>query len=263
MKWMKEMDEYNFLMIYDVMLDIKQEINISPDHIIIPLMRNKIRFPQIFPIDGINMRDDYCSGRWKATVFLKKNTIIENFELLKDIIRWEQKLEINLNPDKFKKAFSQVTREYKKRYESKEKSEVLNSFWDLLHPRIVEISKSRFESAHYADSVEATLKEINSIVKTLVKEKINKEFDGADLMDRAFSLQNPIIKLDDLSTETGKDIQKGYMQIFAGTMTGIRNPKAHGNVIIDYKRAIHFLFLASLLMYKIDERKKQKNEEKL
>jgi hypothetical protein len=44
------------------------------------------------------------------------------------------------------------------------------------------------------------------------------------------------------------------MQIFAGAMTGIRNPKAHANIIIDSNRAIHFLFLASLLMYVIDEK---------
>jgi hypothetical protein len=45
------------------------------------------------------------------------------------------------------------------------------------------------------------------------------------------------------------------MQLFAGSMIGIRNPKAHENVVIDKNRAIHFLFLSSLLMYKIDESK--------
>ncbi|MBA7577516.1 hypothetical protein ES708_19369 [subsurface metagenome] len=45
------------------------------------------------------------------------------------------------------------------------------------------------------------------------------------------------------------------MQIFSGAMTGIRNPKAHENITIDSQRAIHFLFLASLLMFKIDEKK--------
>jgi uncharacterized protein (TIGR02391 family) len=72
-------------------------------------------------------------------------------------------------------------------------------------------------------------------------------------MTTAFSVQNPIIELDDLATVSGKDIQQGYMQIFAGAMTGIRNPKAHGNLDIDETRAIHLLFLASLLMYKLDE----------
>ncbi|MGA3284750.1 MAG: TIGR02391 family protein, partial [Verrucomicrobiota bacterium] len=74
------------------------------------------------------------------------------------------------------------------------------------------------------------------------------------LMRTAFSANNPVIVLDDLSTDSGKNIQQGYMDIFAGSMTGIRNPKAHGNVQIDSKRAIHMLFLASHLLYIFDER---------
>lgn len=131
----------------------------------------------------------------------------------------------------------------------------LNAFWGLLHPKIVAVSKDRFETKQFADSVEAAFKEINNTVKLIFKRRTGEECDGSDLMNRAFSLQNPIIVLDDLSTETGKNIQKGYMQIFSGSMTGIRNPKAHDNITIDSQRAIHFLFLASLLMFKIDEKK--------
>ncbi len=67
------------------------------------------------------------------------------------------------------------------------------------------------------------------------------------------SLDNPIIKLTPLSSETDKNIQKGYLQIFSGAIIGIRNPKAHENLSIDENRAIHLIFLASLLMSKIDE----------
>ena len=88
-----------------------------------------------------------------------------------------------------------------------------------------------------------------------MKDKTGEELDGANLMNKAFSLEKPMIVLDDLSTETGKNIQKGYIQIFAGAMTGIRNPKAHENIKISKEKAIHFIFLASLLMYKLDEAK--------
>lgn len=57
-----------------------------------------------------------------------------------------------------------------------------------------------------------------------------------------------------LTTETDRSIQQGYMQIFAGAMTGIRNPKAHGNLNPDSSKALHLIALASLLMHKIDER---------
>ncbi len=129
-----------------------------------------------------------------------------------------------------------------------------SNFWDLLHPSVVGVSKSRFETGHYADSVEAALKELNSTVKRIYKKRTGEELDGVPLMRKAFAHQNPVIVLDDLSFETGKNIQQGYMDIFAGAMSGIRNPKAHDNIVIDETRAIHHLFVASLLFYKLEER---------
>lgn len=43
------------------------------------------------------------------------------------------------------------------------------------------------------------------------------------------------------------------MQIFAGAIQGIRNPKAHENTHISREDAIKRLILASLLMEKVDE----------
>src|SRR5262249_27289696 len=128
-----------------------------------------------------------------------------------------------------------------------------NGVWSLMHPTVVKISRPRFESGHFADSVEAALKEVNDIVRQLVKDKTGREYDGSDLMNRAFSVDKPILILDDLTTTSGRNIQVGYMLIFSGAMTGIRNPKAHANIEIDPTRALHFLFLASLLLFKIDE----------
>ena len=126
--------------------------------------------------------------------------------------------------------------------------------WNLLHPLIREVAESRFRSGHFADSVEAALKAVNERVREIVKQVTGVEMDGSDLMNRAFSVKNPVLKMGDESN-TGKNMQVGYMQIFAGSMTGTRNPKAHGNIVIDEVRATHFLFLASLLMSKIDEGK--------
>jgi uncharacterized protein (TIGR02391 family) len=126
-------------------------------------------------------------------------------------------------------------------------------FWTLIHDDIRRVSKKRFVDGHYSDAVESAFKEVNTRVKKIVREKTGQEYDGAPLMQRAFSVDNPIIILDDLSTETGKNVQKGYIQIFSGSMTGIRNPKAHANMTTSKEKAIHFLFLASLLMMKMDD----------
>lgn len=125
--------------------------------------------------------------------------------------------------------------------------------WSLIHPEIVKASKTRFDTQHFADAAEAAFKLINERVRKIVKERTGAEFDGAALMQRAFSCDKPLIALDDVSTLNGKSVQIGYQQIFSGAMTGIRNPKAHSNVQIDARRSLHFIFLASLLMSKIDE----------
>jgi uncharacterized protein (TIGR02391 family) len=127
------------------------------------------------------------------------------------------------------------------------------TFWRLMHPAISRVAKQRFSHGQYADSVEAAMKTVNLRVKHHHKTLTGVELDGADLMHTSFSPNNPIILLDNPATRTGRDVQQGYMEVFAGAMTGVRNPKAHGFIRISPERAIHFLFLASLLMFKLDD----------
>lgn len=134
------------------------------------------------------------------------------------------------------------------------------NFWILIHKNILEVSLRKFENGHYADSVESAFKSVNKCVKEIVKAKTGNERDGVPLMREAFNFnlernKNPIILLDDISSESGRNIQEGYMQLFAGAMQGIRNPKAHDNIDITKERAMHQIFLASLLMHKLDEAK--------
>lgn len=124
-----------------------------------------------------------------------------------------------------------------------------------LHPSIKEVSQQRFEDGHYADAVEAAFKEVIKRVKEHVKEKTGENLDGDRAMNRAFGFQNqvPLIKFNNLQTQEEKDEQKGLMFLFKG-IVGIRNRKAHENVILDDPyRAIEYLALASLLMRLLNE----------
>jgi uncharacterized protein (TIGR02391 family) len=129
-----------------------------------------------------------------------------------------------------------------------------STFWDDIHPLIARVARHRYEARQFADCVEAALKEINSMVKDYVRRKTGEEMDGVKLMNKAFSPTSPLVVLDDLSTASGRDVQLGYMQLYAGSMTGVRNPKARANITINDVRARHFLYLASLLAYRFDER---------
>ena len=128
--------------------------------------------------------------------------------------------------------------------------------WDLLHPKIIEVSRDLFEDGHYANAAEDAFIEVNDRVKKLFM-KLNptatKIPDGQAAMNTVFSDNAPLLEFCDRSTETGSNIQKGYMQMLAGAMSALRNPKAHANITITKDDAMRRLMFASMLMYKIDE----------
>lgn len=51
-------------------------------------------------------------------------------------------------------------------------------------------------------------------------------------------------------TSPQKILQTGFMQLFTGSVVGIRNPHAHENFTLDFEEAKHFLYLADVLMRK-------------
>jgi uncharacterized protein (TIGR02391 family) len=134
--------------------------------------------------------------------------------------------------------------------------------WDMIHMRIRSHAQSRFEARHYADAVEASFKQINLLVKQAYREASgeDRERDGDDLMRNAFSYKchptthaierTPQLRLTnrDLATDSGFNVQDGYMNLFAGAMRGIRNPKAHDDVTIDAAEAWEMLMFASHLL---------------
>jgi uncharacterized protein (TIGR02391 family) len=124
-----------------------------------------------------------------------------------------------------------------------------SSFWSLINPELEAEARPRFEAGHYADAVESALK----VVAEKVRGRTGLTIDGSDLMHKAFSPKGARLVFDDPIPATQVSMQQGYMELFAGAMTGIRNPKAHGMVQLDRRRCIHFLFLASLLADKVDE----------
>jgi uncharacterized protein (TIGR02391 family) len=134
--------------------------------------------------------------------------------------------------------------------------------WNDLHPKVIELAKERFENNFYADAISSAMREINVIVKTKVIEITGIEYDGVSLMRHAFSFQYKdgilirnanILFVPDLTTESRRNIQEGYMNIFVGAISAVRNPKAHENMFPDKIKTIHLLQLSSLLFIKLDE----------
>ena len=116
------------------------------------------------------------------------------------------------------------------------------------HPKVVEASRKLFKDGHYRDAIYRAFVEVNNFVKRRAKSQL----DGRKLMSTVFSPDNPIIKLNPLETQTDKNEQEGFMYLFMGAMQGIRNPKAHENIIQNNPYiALNLIGFASLLIQTI------------
>lgn len=85
-------------------------------------------------------------------------------------------------------------------------------------------SEKLYDDGHYDNAIQEAFKVVNNYVKT--KSGLAGE-DGADLMRKAFSPKSPKLAFSPLKTTSQTSQQQGYMEIYAGCMTGIRNPSAH------------------------------------
>ena len=107
-------------------------------------------------------------------------------------------------------------------------------------------TRTLYRQGHFARAVEEAFKFLNNAVKGRANDA-NR--DGQDLMLHVFDLQGPALRLSRLRSQSERDQQAGYRFIFAGVMTGIRNPRAHDHALVDEPNvALEMLVLANHLM---------------
>lgn len=117
-----------------------------------------------------------------------------------------------------------------------------------LHSRIIGVSRELFKNKHYAQAIFEAYK----AVENFVQDKSGETLYGTNLMEKVFNEENPIIKV----PEAGhyyKDVQRGFKHLFIGAAQGIRNPKAHKEVIQkDPYITLQYLGFFSFLLKRID-----------
>ena len=128
--------------------------------------------------------------------------------------------------------------------------DILDSFDNqITFTGLVRCTRELFAGEHYSLAVEKAFVYVENLVKE--RSGVSGKY-GSSLMKTVFSVQNPFIKLNAGVTDSDRDEQLGYMEVFAGAMTGIRNPRAHAHDWIDEpKEALELLVFANHLVRKI------------
>jgi uncharacterized protein (TIGR02391 family) len=119
-----------------------------------------------------------------------------------------------------------------------------------IHPDFPTKVRTLFDDGHWEQAVFEAFKYIETEVKRIsgVRGKT-----GNALMMEVFNEGSPLIALNSLSSDSESDEQKGFKFIFAGAVTGIRNPRGHEVDIGDTPdEALDYLALASLLLRRLD-----------
>jgi uncharacterized protein (TIGR02391 family) len=121
-----------------------------------------------------------------------------------------------------------------------------------LNAEITRAASQLYRDGHYSNAVEAAVKALNGLVRL----RSDLELDGTTLMEKAFSPGNPVLKFNDLSNQSDRDEQKGFMMLFSGAVSGLRNPRAHGFIHDNPERALEFIAFVSLLAKLLDGAKR-------
>lgn len=119
-----------------------------------------------------------------------------------------------------------------------------------IHAAIPEIVKKLFDDGHFSQATFEAFKYLDREVARI--SRISQT--GYKLMMAAFNDQSPGITLSDLTTDSGKDEQKGYQFIFSGSVMAVRNPRGHEYKLHDsIDECLDHLSLVSLLLRRIEK----------
>ncbi len=126
------------------------------------------------------------------------------------------------------------------------------NLFDYLIPEgpVAEASRELYVDGHYQEAVNRAFIRMEG----LVRHKSASTLSGVSLMRAAFSANAPILKLNKGKSQSEKDEQQGYMELFAGAMAGIRNPRSHDHSFMDSaESALELLLLAHHLCKRVDQ----------
>ena len=120
-----------------------------------------------------------------------------------------------------------------------------------VHPDVLRFCRAELLQQNYFHAVfEAT-----KSVADKIREKTGLESDGAEPVDQAFSVRNPLLAINSLRSETELSEQKGFANLLKGVFGTFRNVTAHAPKIrwpIEEHDALDLLTMVSFLHRRLD-----------
>ena len=110
-------DWINLLKIFDVVIDIKQELQITGTNTVyIDSLPQLVKFPHLFPQDDIGTRRKYQDYRIQGVDFLSKRGIVKDYKYIDTQDGGYGKIKIVVNIIKFKDFSIRIDNEHKRRF---------------------------------------------------------------------------------------------------------------------------------------------------
>lgn len=120
-----------------------------------------------------------------------------------------------------------------------------------MHPEVIKYCRSELMQENYFHAVFEATKGLAQRIRDMS----GIQADGSVLVDRVFSIEQPILAFNTLRTDTEKSEHKGFAALLKGWFAAVRNPLAHEPKILwdGEDDAADYLSLISLLHRKLDD----------
>ena len=127
---------------------------------------------------------------------------------------------------------------------------IILAYLDHLHPFITHGCATLYQDGHYPQAVEEAVK----AVFQYLRDKTGLTGDGAQLAQAAFSPNKPVLVFSDLSDQTKRNEQIGFMEMLSALAKGVRHPLTHTHgKSEEAQKAFEYIVMASLLCRRIDD----------
>ncbi|USK56386.1 TIGR02391 family protein [Cytobacillus solani] len=128
------------------------------------------------------------------------------------------------------------------------KANIEHDLWEAI--------KKNYENESFSSSI---LDAIHLLTET-IRNKTGLEGDGNSLIGQALGGSDPRLKINNLQTESEKNIQRGIQDILKGFYTAIRNPRSHDKFNDSKEEADSLIHFINYLLKMIDKSKRNFEE---